>query len=177
MLWVQVDAGCEWLASVQLRQPAHWWALQLDHCRDVAAQAAAVAGLRGQLLGAGGDDCAGLLAGALGAGAGGASPAMEAYVVSVLAGVMRNAGVFCRCVSGCVRTAESAQGLQRLGRLCAGCRARAAAWLAAGAAAPAQCCWLLAAGRVRVDAAMALGAAASACTGDRCLHELLSYAK
>lgn len=29
VLWVQVDHSMEWLAAVQLRQPAHWWALQV----------------------------------------------------------------------------------------------------------------------------------------------------
>lgn len=29
VLWVQLDHGMEWLAAVRLRQPAHWWALQV----------------------------------------------------------------------------------------------------------------------------------------------------
>jgi hypothetical protein len=43
VLWVQLDQAQEWLAAVTLRQPAHWWALQVrymmqqfcgDMCRD-----------------------------------------------------------------------------------------------------------------------------------------------
>lgn len=29
VLWVALDSGQEWLAAVSLRQPAHWWALQV----------------------------------------------------------------------------------------------------------------------------------------------------
>jgi hypothetical protein len=29
VLWVQLDQAQEWLAAVTLRQPAHWWALQV----------------------------------------------------------------------------------------------------------------------------------------------------
>eukprot|EP00879_Flechtneria_rotunda_P028850 GHRR01031082.1.p1 GENE.GHRR01031082.1~~GHRR01031082.1.p1 ORF type:complete len:966 (+),score=503.48 GHRR01031082.1:166-3063(+) len=76
VLWVQIDPGLEWLAAVQLRQPAHWWSLQLDHSKDVVAQAQAVAGLAAQL--------------------GSNSTQLDDYIVTVLAGVMRNPGVFSR---------------------------------------------------------------------------------
>lgn len=35
VLWVQLDQGQEWLAGIALRQPAHWWSLQVraEQCR------------------------------------------------------------------------------------------------------------------------------------------------
>jgi hypothetical protein len=92
--WAQVDHGLEWLAGVTLRQPAHWWALQLEHSKDVVAQGQAVAGLRAQLCGFKGS----------GVGSGGqvtgfySAVGLEAYVVAVLAGVMKNPAIFCRWV-------------------------------------------------------------------------------
>jgi hypothetical protein len=51
--------------------------VQLDHSKDVVAQAQAVVGLAGQL--------------------GSSSAGIDGYIVTVLAGVMRNPAVFCRC--------------------------------------------------------------------------------
>jgi hypothetical protein len=51
--------------------------MQLEHSKDVVAQAQAVVGLSGQL--------------------GSSSQAMADYIATVLAGVMRNPAVFCRC--------------------------------------------------------------------------------
>jgi hypothetical protein len=79
----------EWLSVVQLRQPAHWWCLQLQNSKDVVAQAQAVAGLAAQ-LGAGG---------AVGSGAAGRSreqQRVDDYIISILTGVMKDEGYFCR---------------------------------------------------------------------------------
>jgi hypothetical protein len=111
----QLNPGLEWLSAVQLKQPAHWWSLQLEHSKDVVAQAQAVAGLAAQLGGGSGSAYSAAgggsyedAAAAGGGGGGGRSPqqaALDGYVISILAGVMRNAAVFCRCgrVRGCWR--------------------------------------------------------------------------
>ena len=43
--WVRLDRFGEWLADTRVLQTEQMWALQLQRGRDVAAQAAAVAGL------------------------------------------------------------------------------------------------------------------------------------
>jgi hypothetical protein len=55
---------------------SHHAVLQLEHSKDVVAQAQAVVGLSGQMAQG--------------------SPAMADYIATVLAGVMRNPAVFCR---------------------------------------------------------------------------------
>jgi len=80
----------EWLSVVQLKQPAHWWGLQLQNSKDVVAQAQAVAGLAAQ-LGAGSSSSSGTVRSAT---------KIDDYIISILADVMRDQRIFCRCVCG-----------------------------------------------------------------------------
>lgn len=99
---LQVDPQQEWLAAVALRQPAQWWAWQLEHGRDVLAQASAVAGLSAQ---------------AKAAGRGGGA-ALD-RIVAALSAAMRNPSHFCRhgMAARCFATSDGA-GCMHMVALC-----------------------------------------------------------
>jgi hypothetical protein len=149
---------------VSLKQPAHWWSLQLEHSKDVVAQAQAVAGLAAQ-LGAAAADGSRTREQAL----------LDEYILTILAGVMRNPGVFCRC--GCVQSL-----LPKVRLYCVRSQQAPGDGVRAWPGLHTEQCHTPphtqhATNRVRLDAAMALGAASVRLPGDKCMRELVAFTR